>query len=442
MVQWANRGDHVDMSSIAAGQQADAPAGRARRGVAWWAKRLGLDTVYLVLGLPMGILTFTVMVSAWATSLSLLITLIGLPLAVATAYMSRGLAWVERRRAALVTGAPVPERYKAWGSGGVMARLKAIFSDPQQWKDLGWHLLLLPLGIAGFTIAVSCWGVTLGLISMPAWWQQVSNPPVDLGFMHVDSWGKAALAAALGIASIPLTIALVRGSAAGTGALASAILGHRTAELEERVEVLTTTRAGAVDAQAAELERIERDLHDGAQARLVAVAMDLGLAEQKLEADPDAARELLSGARDTAKQAIAELRDLARGIRPGLLTERGLAEAVSSFAARSPVPAGVEVDLPPQRLPPNVESAAYFVVAEALTNVAKHAGATKATVSLTARDGRLEVVVTDDGRGSADARGGGLTGLRRRVEALDGTLSISSPPGGPTSLRAEMPCAS
>jgi len=442
MVQCAHRADHVDMSSIAAGHQAPAPATRGRRGVAWWTKRLGLDTVYLLLGLPMGILTFTAMVTGWATSLSLLITLVGLPLAVATAYLSRGLAWLERQRAALVIGAPVPERYKPWSSGGILARLKAIFSDPQQWKDLSWHLLLLPLGIAGFTIAVCCWGVTLGLISMPAWWQSVSDPPVDLGFMHVDTWAKALLATAIGLASLPLTIALVRGSAAGTAALASAILGHRTAELEERVEVLTATRAGAVDAQAAELERIERDLHDGAQARLVAVAMDLGLAEQKLEEDPDAARDLLSGARDTAKQAIAELRDLARGIRPGLLAERGLGEAVSSFAARAAVPTTVEVDLPPQRLPPSVETAAYFVVAEALTNVAKHAGATNATVSLTARNGRLEVVVADDGRGRANARGGGLTGLRRRVEALDGTLSLSSPPGGPTVLRAELPCES
>src|SRR5438034_8020683 len=148
MVQCAQRADHADMSSIAARQQGPAPAAGDRRGVAWWAKRLALDTVYLLLGLPMGILTFTAMVTGWATSLSLAITLIGLPLAVLTAYVSRGLAWIERQRAALVLGSPVPERYKEWQAGSIWQRLKGIFSDGQQWKDLAWHLLLLPVGIA------------------------------------------------------------------------------------------------------------------------------------------------------------------------------------------------------------------------------------------------------------------------------------------------------
>jgi signal transduction histidine kinase len=170
--------------------------------------------------------------------------------------------------------------------------------------------------------------------------------------------------------------------------------------------------------------------------------MDLGLAQQKLDEDPEQARQLLAEARDGASAALVELRDLARGIRPALLAERGLAEAVRAFAARSPVPASVTADLGDERMPEPVESAAYFVVAEALANVAKHADAKRATVSLVRREDRLEVLVVDDGHGGANPDGGGLKGLRARVEALDGTLGVASPAGGPTMLRAEFPCGS
>ena len=205
--------------------------------------------------------------------------------------------------------------------------------------------------------------------------------------------------------------------------------------------MLTETRAGVVDAAAAELERIERDLHDGAQARLVALALDLGMAEERFERDPDGARELVEKARDEAKQALAELRDLARGMRPALLAERGLAEAIRSLAARTKLPTTVSVE-PGERVPPAVESAAYFVVAEALTNAVKHSAATRLTVDLT-RDGNLLVVqVADDGAGGADESGSGLTGLRKRVEALDGSLRVASPRGGSTLLHAELPCGS
>jgi signal transduction histidine kinase len=205
--------------------------------------------------------------------------------------------------------------------------------------------------------------------------------------------------------------------------------------------VLTETRAGAVDAAAAELERIERDLHDGAQARLVALAMDLGMAEERFERDPEGARELVEKARDEAKQALAELRDLARGMRPALLAERGLGEAIRALAARTQLPTAVDVQ-PGGRLPPAVESAAYFVVAEALTNAVKHSGATRLTVDV-ARDADVLVVqVGDDGIGGAGLSGSGLDGLRKRIEALDGQLRIASPPGGPTLLHAEIPCGS
>jgi signal transduction histidine kinase len=415
------------------------PGGWARFTAAW-ATRLGLDTAYLLLGLPAGTIAFTVVVTGWATALGLAITLIGLPIAMATIVVSRGMANAERWRAALVVGAPIRGRYRPVRTGRMIERLKALFADGQTWKDLGWHLLLLPVGIVGFTVAVVCWCWSLWCLTFPIWFK-ITPAAADFGDFTLDTWWWAALVFAVGIATLPITIALLRGTAAGTGALARLLLGSDAEDLEERVGVLTETRAGAVDAAAAELERIERDLHDGAQARLVALALDLGMAEERFERDPDGARELVGKARDEAKQALAELRDLARGMRPALLAERGLPEAVRSLAARTQLPTTVTVE-PGERVAPAVEAAAYFVVAEALTNAVKHSGATRLSVRIAREGDRLAVEVSDNGRGGADPTGNGLTGLRKRVEALDGELRIASPAGGPTLLRAEVPCES
>jgi signal transduction histidine kinase len=215
-------------------------------------------------------------------------------------------------------------------------------------------------------------------------------------------------------------------------------LRAREQALVERVDVLTRTRQGALDVQAAELRRIERDLHDGAQARLVSLSMQLGRAEERLADRPEVAA-LLRRAREDAGAAIAELRDLARGIAPPILADRGLAAAIEALGRRAPMPVTVDAD-PGERLLPVVETAAYFVAAEALTNVAKHGGGAAARVAVQRAGDRLVVVVADEGPGGADAAGGGLTGLRHRVEALDGTLIVTSPPGGGTTVRAELPC--
>jgi signal transduction histidine kinase len=405
-------------------------------------RQLGLDSVYLLLALPMGILTFTVVVTGWSLALGLLITLIGVPIAMLTIYVSRWMAWVERHRAALVLGQPIRGVYRPPATGRIIDRIKAMFSDPSTWKDLGWHLLLLPVGIVDFVVVTCAWSVSLGLVSMPLWWWALpDNDPTELGIFQVDSWGHAFLAMAIGIVALPIAAALVRGTAAASGSLSQVVLGPSRRQLEERVEVLAQTRAGAVDAAAAELQRIERDLHDGAQARLVALALDLGMAEDRFDRDPEGARELVEKARAEAKLAMGELRDLARGIRPALLAERGLAEAIGALAARTPLPTTVEVDLD-GRLPAPVELAAYFTVAEALTNAVKHAQAHSAKVRLWRENGRLRIEVRDDGRGGADAAGHGLDGLHKRLAALDGTLAIASPNGGPTVLYAEVPCAS
>jgi signal transduction histidine kinase len=224
--------------------------------------------------------------------------------------------------------------------------------------------------------------------------------------------------------------------------LALVFVCHAVLELARRgtrISELEDTRAGAVDQQDSELARIERDLHDGAQARLVALGMSLGMAEQKLATDPVAAQELLAEARRGTHEALEELRTLARGIHPPVLADRGLGAAISALAARTPLEVNVAVDLP--RRPPNaLETAAYFVAAEALANAGKHANAGRVDIGVHADGDRLVVDVVDDGSGGADPTGNGLRGLARRVEALDGTLAVDSPAGGPTTISAVMPC--
>jgi signal transduction histidine kinase len=276
-----------------------------------------------------------------------------------------------------------------------------------------------------------------------------------------DVWGRGAaqhaLAIQVGVSAILFVFFVAVWAVTGAGyfwpvwpliaflllvAIHWAVLALRgDGELARRVERLEETRAGAVDVQESDLRRIERDLHDGAQARLVALGMSLGRAEQKLDDDPAAARELVAEARVGVEEALRELRDLARGIRPPVLADRGLEAAISSLADRSPLAVAVHADVSP-RPAGAVETAAYFVVAETLTNAVKHSRATRVDVRLQRRGDVLSVEVADDGAGGADPAGGGLTGLRRRVEALDGTLALTSPDGGPTVVRVELPCGS
>jgi signal transduction histidine kinase len=236
----------------------------------------------------------------------------------------------------------------------------------------------------------------------------------------------------------PLIPISVLAGALGLHAALAGLIPKPHQELVERVDELTRTRSGALDVQASELRRIERDLHDGAQARLVALTMQLGRAEQRLEEHPEAA-ELVREARGEASAAIAELRDLARGIAPPVLADRGLPAAVEALAARSAIKATVDARVD-DRPPPVVETAAYFVVAESLTNAAKHAGDdARATVTIRDSGRALHVQISDDGDGGADPAGSGLTGLRHRVEALDGTLTVVSEVGSGTAIRARLP---
>jgi signal transduction histidine kinase len=354
---------------------------------------------------------------AWRTAAPVLA-----PFALAWRSGARG----EREAVARYSGQPLEESYRPLPSGR-RERAMALVSDPATWLDAAYFATMAFLGV---------------LVLAPVWWVSFAIS-VALGGLRPTEGGPTFWFVLLGVGSAFALPALAKAEAALQVTIAQALLGPREGvRLAAEVTEERGRRRLAVDAAEAERRRIERDLHDGAQQRLSALALDLGMARERLTTDPSAAAELLDRAHADAKLALAELRSLARGIHPALLTDRGLGPAVEALAARSAIPVDVSVDLP-QRPPATVESAAYFTVAEALTNVTRHADASSATVSVGARDGRLVVEVRDDGRGGADPRRGtGLAGLADRVAALGGTLRLDSPEGGPTVVGAEIPCAS
>jgi signal transduction histidine kinase len=314
-----------------------------------------------------------------------------------------------------------------------------VLLDRQTWLDALWMLVAFPFGVVGFLLAVGGWTAVLALLTGPIWLWSIP------GWIHAHDVFDSIVAPFLAVPAAVLMAWLMRGCALGQASLAAALLGRsRTEVLEERVQTLSETRAGAVDAAVTELQRVERDLHDGAQARLVALAMDLGLAEQRLaHSDPETALEHVASARGQARAAMAELRDLVRGIGPSILQDRGLDAALTALVSGGNPPVKLRVALSDTKVGAR-ETAAYFVVAEALTNAHKHAAASHISVDVWENAaGRLIVEVVDDGVGGANpAAGSGLSGLHKRVAALDGELKVSSPSGGPTTVRAELPCAS
>lgn len=397
------------------------------------------ETGYLILGFITGTIGFSFLVSAASTAFALAIVVIGLPIAVLVAHADRWWCGLERSRAALVLGRPIPAQYLPLHGDGRVSRWLSVLSDRQTWLDALWMLVAFPVGVVGFTVAVSAWSAALGLLSAPIWLWSIP------GWIHDHVVLNSIIAPLIAVPAAVLAAWLVRGLSFTQANLAAWILGpNRTEALEQRVQTLSETRAGAVDAATTELQRVERDLHDGAQARLVALAMDLGMAEQRLaHEDPQAALEHVVNARGQAQAAMAELRDLVRGIGPSILHDRGLDAALTALVAGRHPPVRLSVDLPATEVGAR-ETAAYFVVAEALANARKHASPSRITVhAWEDAGGRLIVEVVDDGIGGADPEAGsGLAGLRKRVAALDGTLSVVSPRGGPTAVRAELPCAS
>ncbi|MEU7065232.1 sensor domain-containing protein [Streptomyces sp. NPDC046161] len=365
------------------------------------------EIAYLLINLPVALIGFVYTVVMVASTGALSVTVVGLPLLTCGLWGARQLGKPERARARTLLGVRVDEPTPMPGpgrSGGFFPWLWTGIKDPVAWRTVLYALVRLPWGLLTFSIAL------VGLFVL---------------------W--------------PVLPWLVRGLANADRAMVRGLLSPSDG-LERRIAELESGRGVVVDTAAADLRRIERDLHDGAQARLVALAMGLGLAKEKLLEDPDAAAAMVDEAHGEVKIALQELRDLARGIHPAVLTDRGLDAALSSVASRCLVPVAVAVDLP-GRPAAAIEGIAYFVVSELLQNVSKHAGAGSASVEVWRADGhrgggRLLLRVSDDGWGGADAlagRGSGLAGLAERVGAVDGVFVVDSPPGGGTVVTAELP---
>jgi len=417
----------------------------------WWRRWYGplfsartwTETLHLLLDLPLGIATFVVAVVLLSLSLGLMITLLGLPLLVFTIWVGRAIGVIERGRVRWLLGVPLPAFPPVPTGGGLWRQTKRRLGDGAGWRGLAYAPVALGWGIVSFVVTVVVWSVALAAATAP-----IYLPWGGADFGGSVNWVGAtaivvgyAIVGWLLLAAAPrITHALASASRSLIGAMLSP---GRAAVLEARVETLQESRDASVEGSALELRRIERDLHDGAQQRLVGLAMDLGLARERLAngGDPARAAELVERAHNEAKLAITELRDLVRGIHPAVLTDRGLDPALSAVAARCPIPVDVQVDLP-DRPPPTIEAAAYFVVSEALTNVAKHSRARHAWVDVSRREDGLVVSVRDDGVGGAQVQpDGGLAGLRDRVTAVEGRFRLASPTDGPTTLLVELPYA-
>ncbi|MEV6973854.1 sensor histidine kinase [Kitasatospora sp. NPDC093806] len=390
-----------------------------------WSAAVWRDTRFIAAGIPLALPTWLIVTAPKVVTLIVL----GLLL-----LLIRPLTGLQRGRLRALRGVEVPPLLRPVGSpAGLLLTLRTGVS----WRQVGYHLLVGPLVAAGAVALVYAWGAGLVGSTVLGWaWLMPATAPVRHQWYQLDvplTAGGLAL-----LAVLPGAVALL----ARLDELAAVRMlgpGRREA-LEHRIEEVVESRAGLVDAVDAERRRIERDLHDGAQQRLTSLAMNLGLARRTLKDASPAAMQVIVEAHEEAQAAIDELRDLVRGLHPAVLEDRGLDAALSGIAARAPLPVRLDVQLA-ERIAPTVEAVAYFTVSEALTNVAKHARASRVDLSVRTVGGRLRLVVSDDGVGGADAaRGTGLTGLGKRAASVDGTLSVLSPLGGPTTITVELPC--
>jgi signal transduction histidine kinase len=421
-------------------------SGRRSRGQAFsaGAARSAHRFGYVLCGLPIAVASFSVLVTGFALSAGLLVIVVGIPVAVGTLGAARLFAAAERGHARMVgvelptpARLPTPTGFHAWWRW---------LRDPQLWLEFLHGLLVFPVSVATFCLSVSWLAGGLGGTTFWFWSQWLpKRQPGDKNLPELLHWNisESALELILGVIALLLWPAILRVCVAAQVGLARALLGNqRLRHLQDRVETLTLSRAAAVQAEADALRGLERDIHDGPQQRLVRLGMDLSVAERRLNDDPEAVRKLLADARTQTAEALAELRALSRGIAPPILADRGLAAALASVVATNPLPVDLVTEGLKRRPTPVVENAAYFVVTEALANAAKHSAARQVHVRVGRVRDTLSVEVEDDGVGGAHpGKGHGLAGLAARLSAVDGRLEVVSPTGGPTRLRAVIPCA-
>lgn len=405
---------------------------------------------YLLLGLPLSTLYFSLAVTGVSLGAGLLVTFLGVPVLAGVLAMCRGFGRVERARVRGMLrhdiAEPDPIRAK---KPGVLPRMGALLKSGSAWRHVLYSVIHFPWAVFSFCVAVVFWTYGWAMLLYPLWFwvfPAFTNQPGLQLFQngenytfYLDSPLAIAVTAVVGLGLTLATPWIVRALTTVDRVLVSGLLGP--SRLAHRVSELESDRGVMVDTAAADLRRIERDLHDGAQARLVALAMDLGLAKEKLTEDPRAAARMVDEAHGEVKIALQELRDLARGIHPAVLTDRGLDAALSSVASRCAVPVRVAVELP-ARPAAAIEGIAYFTVSELLQNVSKHAQARTATVDVWKSGERLLIQVSDDGRGGASTdapTGSGLAGLAERLDAVDGVLVVDSPVGTGTTVTAELP---
>ncbi|MET8340334.1 sensor domain-containing protein [Streptosporangium canum] len=407
--------------------------------------RLWRDVRYLLVVLPTAIATLVFLPLLAAGLVSTGVG--GLGLVVVPRMMTALRRWAEwhRRRAASLLGVMISER-EARLPKGLRAQWRQVMDDPEYRRDLRWMLRNIATGIPAGLAALTVIGLVVNpVVEAPLWWLFPAEDPLRLFVVvPVTGWAGAFwLGAAQVAVAVPLTWwAVPRLARLHARGCLSALEPSPAEQLAERVGELTESRAGVLDAHGAELRRIERDLHDGTQARLVAIALRLGVAREALPEDAGLLTQLLKEAHEGTEEAMAELREVIRTMYPPILADRGLPGALAAVAARAGIP--VEVTLADLgHIPAAVEAAAYFIVAESVTNITKHSGAARATVRLTRRDDTLVIEITDDGRGGIDeSRGTGVTGIRKRTAAFDGVVRVYSPVGGPTTITVELPCAS
>lgn len=414
-------------------------------------RQLGVDSGYVLLGFPLATVSFSVLVAGLSAGIGTLVIGVGLLILVGTLFVARLFADIERLRFPAVLRRPRSRPvYQAAPPGvGVWKRILAPLTQGQFWLDLVYGILCFPIAVLTFTIVIGWWASAIAGTLTVLWDWSIPRSPDNTSLAQLIGLGDSAFAriafqTAIGLVCLISLPLVVRGCAVLQAGFSRALLTG-VAELRQTITVLTEQKAAAASAEATALRRLERDIHDGPQQRLIRLAMDLGRARQHLDGDPGPLRDTLDEAISQTQDTLNELRALSRGIAPPVLTDRGLPSALAALAARCTIPVELAVDPalgePAGRLDAAVETTAYFAVAEALTNVAKHSGAQNCWVTVAHGPGGVRVEIVDNGDGGAHvAKGHGLAGLADRIRAGGGTLSVVSPAGGPTTIGVELLC--